>query len=203
MARGRKSSFVNRVALQKAIRSISATSILKAVDPIYKRGSKKFRDKARRNAPIGNTGRLARNIGIASKSNPRAGRGSLAKYTIYSRSIQDMVMTHGIQDEVIRGVEATKRSRTINGRKHRLKSGFNYTKGLQRTKKTNKISKRQPLDKNGRPWAFGKRKANPFMTRDQFFPQNLEDMSAKIGNRIRKQIADQFAKNVKLKVGRR
>lgn len=202
MARSPKSSFVNRLALQKAFRGLKTTDLLKAVEPVYKRGSKKIRTVARRNAPR-KTGKLAGNIKVASKSNPRAGKGSIATYTVYSRSIQDMVTTYGIPNAVISGAEATKRSRTINGRKHRLRAGFNYSKGLQLTKKTGKKAKRQPLDKNGRPWAFGRRKANPFMTEGQTFEADLERMAVRVGNNIRREIANKFAKNIKISIGKR
>jgi hypothetical protein len=106
MARVAKSRFENRVALQKAIRSINTTQILSAVDPVYKRGSKKIRTIARRNAPK-DTGKLARNIKWVGKSNSRVGKGSLATYTVYSNSIQDMVITNGIPNRVLSGPDAT------------------------------------------------------------------------------------------------
>jgi len=195
MPRVPKSRFVNRVALRKAIRGYSAKDLRKAITPAFNRGANKMKRIAKRNAPV-KSGSLRGSIGIEKvvKSGTRSGK--IATWYVRSRSIQDAVITYGIPNQKLTAQMATKRSRTINGIKHRMSASFNYA-GKQRTK-TGKIAKRQPLDKNGKPWAFGKRRTNRFLTDNQTFRPDLEKMAEDIGNRIRLQIATAFAKNIKV-----
>ena len=195
MPRFPKSRFVNRVALRKAIRGYSANDLKRAIRPAFERGSQKMRRVAKRNAPV-KSGSLRGSIGVDKKVKAGARSGNIATWYVYSRSIQDAVITYGIPNQKLTPQMATRRSRTINGKKHRMRTGFNYT-GKQRTK-TGKLAKRQPLDKNGKPWAFGKRKTNRFMTDNQTFKQDLARMAEDIGDRIRLQIANAFAKNIKV-----
>lgn len=195
MPRVPKSRFVNRVALRKAIRNYSANDIRKAFTPVYERGAHKMKRIAKRNAPV-KSGSLRGAIGVERDVKAGARSGKMATWYVYSRSIQDAIITYGIPNQKLTPQMATRRSRTINGKKHRMRAGFNYT-GKQRTK-TGKVAKRQPLDKNGKPWAFGKRRTNRFMTNNQTFEKDLERMAESIGDRIRLQIATAFAKNIKV-----
>jgi hypothetical protein len=108
------------------------------------------------------------------------------------------VITNGIPNRVLSGPDATARSRTFNGRKHRLKAGYNYTKSQQKSK-TGRISKKLPIGKDGKPWAFGFRRKNEFMTNNQTFERDLNKMADKIGNSILRDIGKVFDRNVKLR----
>ena len=135
---------------------------------------------------------MGRRIRFQGGANKNAGRGTLLQYTVYSNSVQDMVTTYGVPDKTLTGPEATQRSRTINGKKHRLRAGFNYTKARQLTKK-NRISKKRPIGKDGRPWAFGERKAKPFMTDGQNFKKEIDDMTSDIAENIFKEFNKAFS----------
>jgi len=194
MPRVAKSRFVNRVALRKAINSISAKSIRSAYEPVYWEYAKKMRRKAYLQAPK-KSGKLARSIKVRSFKKDASRGGNIGKFVIYSRSIQDMVTYHGIPNRSLDVKDTAIRSRTIRGKKHKLKTGFNYSKSIQRTKKGN-ISKRKPLDKNGRPWAFGQRRDNRFLTDNQNFYNASKEMSKKISRNIIKDIMSSFNNNV-------
>lgn len=197
MPRVPKSRFVNRVALRKAIRNFSANDLKVIIDPIYSKKAKKMKNTAKSNAnKTTKSGKLRNNIGTQKHIKAGARSGRLATWSIYSRSIQDMVIHNGIPDATLSGPQATARSRTINGVKHRLKAGYNYTKAKQKTK-TGKVAKKLPIGKDGRPWAFGKRRANEFMTDNQVIQPDLANMATSIGNGIRLEIANAFRKNIK------
>ncbi len=193
MPRTPKSRFVNRVALRKAITGFSANDLKKAITPVYDRQASKMRRVAKRNAPA-KSGSLRGSINWTKKINAGARSGKLGTWYVYSRSIQDMMLYHGVLNQSLNSQQATRRSRTINGRKHRLKAGFNYT-GKQLTSK-GKVAKRQPTGKDGKPWAWGNRKRNRFLTDNQKPVSDLKRMAEDIGTRIRLEIATQFRKNI-------
>ncbi len=195
MPRVPKSRFVNRVALRKAIRNYSANDLRKAIAPVYERNAQKMKRIAKRNAPV-KSGSLRGSIGVTKDLRAGARSGKLATWYVFSRSIQDAVLYHGIPNQKLTPQMATRRSRTINGKKHRMRAGFNYT-GKQKTS-TGKISKRQPIGKNGKPWAFGNRRRNRFLTDNQTPVSDLKRMANDVGDRIRFQIATAFAKNIKV-----
>ena len=195
MPRVAKSRFVNRVALRKAIRNFSANDLRRIITPVYDRGAHKMKRIAKRNAPV-KSGSLRGSIGVQKELKAGARSGKIGTWHVFSRSIQDAVIYHGIYDQKLTPQMATRRSRTINGKKHRLKASFNYT-GKQKTSK-GKVSKRQPLGKDGKPWAFGRRKRNRFLTDNQRPVSDLKRMATDIGDRIRLQIATEFAKGIKV-----
>lgn len=194
MPRVPKSRFVNRVALRKAIGGFDAKKLREIYEPVYWEYAKKIRRKAYLQAPK-KTGTLARGIKVRSFRREGARSGTIGKWVVYSRSVQDMVNYHGVPNRVLDLRDAGIRSRTIRGKKHKLKTGFNYSKSAQTTKKGN-ISKRKPLDKNGKPWAFGERKANRFMTDNQNFYGMTKEMSKKISRGIIQDIIKSFNSNV-------
>lgn len=189
-----KSRFVNFKAFKKTLKSFGRKIIIDASKPIYVRSAQRVLNKAKSNArrlPKA-TGKMARRIRFVGGANKNAGRGSLVKYTVYSSSVQDMVTTYGVPDKTLNGPEATQRSRTIRGKNHRLRAGFNYTKAKQKTAK-GRVSKKLPIGKDGRPWAFGKRKAKPFMTDGQNFNSMINEMTEDIADRIFKEFDKAFS----------
>jgi len=194
MPRVPKSRFVNRVALRKAIRGFDAKKLREVYEPVYWEYAKKIRRKAYLQAPK-KTGKLARGIKVRSFRREGARSGTIGKWVVYSRSVQDMVNYHGIPNRVLNIRDSGRRSRTIRGKKHKLKTGFNYSKSAQRTKKGN-ASKRKPLDKNGKPWAFGNRRPNQFLTDNQTPETYLAEMAGKISRGIVQDIMKSFNSNV-------
>lgn len=195
MPRVPKSRFVNRVALRKAIGNFSANDLRRAIIPVYDRGANKMKRIAKRNAPV-KSGSLRGSIGVEKELKGGARSGKMGTWYIRSRSIQDSMLYHGVPNQKLTAQMATRRSRTINGKKHRVKAGFNYT-GKQKTSK-GKIAKKQPIGKDGKPWAWGNRKRNRFLTDNQTPVTDLKRMADAIGDRIRLQIATAFAKNIKV-----
>lgn len=193
-----KSKFHNLKALKKTFKKFGTTGLIDAGKPAYTSASQRIHRKAKSNAPRGKGkkgrggGSLKNNIRWIGENNPKASRGALLKYTIYSSSIQDMLITHGVPDNFLSATQATERSRTIRGIRHRVKAGYNYTKARQRTKKGNPSSK-LPIGKDGRPWAWGERDANPFMTEGQDFDKVLTNMANDTGNNILKEFDKMFS----------
>ncbi len=187
-----KTSFINFGAFKKTLRGFGNDDVIKASRDAYVKGTRRVHKKAQSNAPVGKTGRLKRNIRWIGEANRKAGKGSIMNYTVYSNSIQDMVLTNGIPNRTLTPQEATNRSRTYKGSKHRLRAGFNYTRKRQLTKKGN-VSKKQPIGKDGRPWAFGYRDPNPFMTKGQDFNKTLDKMAEETANNIFKEFDKKFS----------
>ena len=187
-----RTKFHNLKAFKKTLKKFGNDELIKSGVRPYSKASKRIQNNAKRSAPVGKTGKLRDSIRRTRTINRKSSRGSVLNYYVYSNSIQDMVLTYGIPNRTLSPREATERSRTYKGSKHRLRAGFNYTRKKQLTKKGN-VSKRQPIGKDGRPWAFGFRRANPFMTKGQNFNEIMNDAAQEIGDNIFQQFDKMFS----------
>ena len=107
-------------------------------------------------------------------------------YTVYSNSIQDKLITEGVENRKISGKELTNLSRTIRGKRYRPKPAGNFTKGDKRREKYYK-----------RNWAWGNRKPNRFMTDGQKFDEVLDTMAEDIAMQVIKGFDRKFSRLAK------
>ena len=171
-----RTKFHNLKALKKSLKSFGNAELIDAGRPAYIKASRRIHRKAQSNTRSFKkpTGRLQRNI--------RCIGDSKLNYTVYSNSIQDMLLTYGVPEGKISGKELTKRSRTYKGKRYRPKPAGDFTKG---DKKRERYYKRN--------WAWGKREPNPFMTKGQDFDDILNDMANETANNIFKEFDKKFS----------
>jgi hypothetical protein len=179
-----RTKFHNFKALKKALKSFGNSELIDAGRPAYIKASRRIHRKAQSNTRSFKkpTGKLQKKIRWVGDSNPRAGKGSILNYTVYSNSIQDMLLTYGVPKAKLSGKELTKRSRTYKGKRYRPKPAGDFTKG---DKKRERYYKRN--------WAWGKRDPNPFMTEGQDFDDILNDMANETANNIFKEFDKKFS----------
>ncbi len=192
MPRVPKSRFVNRVALRKAIRGFNDQALKGIYIPPYNRWADDVRKTAKRNAPV-KSGRLRGNIKkfIRTKGASR-GTGTAkraGRFIIHSQAIQDKLLDQGVPRGPIKTQALTARSRVWKGVRHRPSPAGDFTK---------KDKKR--IGKDGRPWAWGYRRRNEFMTKGSNSKEALtarnKQVAKEIGRGISLWIAREFKKNV-------
>lgn len=181
-----RTEFKNYKALKKTLKKFGNNELAEAARPAYVKASKRIHRKAQLNTSSFKkpTGKLKRRIRWVGETKKRISRGSLLNYTVYSNSIQDMLLTYGVPKGEISGNELTKRSRTFRGKRYRPKPAGDFTEGG---------GKPRARRYNGRDWAWGERDANPFMTDGQKFDQVLTEASQEIGDDIFKQFDKMFS----------
>jgi hypothetical protein len=179
-----RTKFHNFKALKKTLKKFGNDELAKAGRPAYVKASKRIHRKAQLNTSSFKkpTGKLKRRIRWIGETKKRISRGSLLNYTVYSNSIQDMLLTYGVPEGNISGDELTKRSRTFRGKRHRPKPSGDFSKGDKRRERHYK-----------RNWAWGKRDANPFMTEGQDFDKVLTDTAQETANNIFEQFDKMFS----------
>lgn len=177
-----RTEFKNFKAFKKALKTFRNEELIKAGTTPYSKASRIIQAKARKNAPVRKTGKLRDNIRRTRVAKRRLSRGSILNYTVYSNSIQDMLITHGVPKARISGNELTKRSRTFRGKRYRPKPSGDFSKGDERRAQYYK-----------RNWAWGKRDPNPFMTKGQDFEKILTDMANETADNIFKQFDKKFS----------
>ena len=194
----RRSTFKGRLALRKALRNFNGNVLKGIYVPPYVRMLDEVHKEARKNAPVGKNGRGGRLRGnikkyIRTRKAARAGKTTanrIGRFIVYSDSIQDHVIYHGIPNGKISGKEITKRQRYWKGKKHRPKPAGNFAKGG---------GKKRADAYNGRDWAFGERKANKYLDKGKNQHGKLVERNKKlateIGSDILNWISKEFQKN--------
>ena len=181
-----RTEFKNYKALKKTLKKFGNNELAEAGRPAYVKASKRIHRRAQLNTNSfkKSTGKLKRRIRWIGETKKRISRGSLLNYTVYSNSIQDMLLTYGVPKGEMSGNELTKRSRTFRGKRYRPKPSGDFSKGGG-----------QPRARryNGRDWAWGKRDANPFMTEGQDFDKVLTNTAQETANNIFEQFDKMFS----------